>query len=163
MKRMILLPMFAIAIATFTGCDKTPENCVEVTTKAPEDEVATLETYLSEQGITAQKDERGFFYKISEPGNDKKPQSCSNISVIYKGSLTNGVVFDEATDPFALSLKMSIKGWQASLPLIGEGGKMTVWIPPTLAYGSAPPNRDIPPNAILIFDIELKEVLKNNL
>lgn len=158
--KKILIPFLAIGFLATTACKKTSQNCVPVTKVAPDDEIEELRTYLSEKGITAKQDERGFFYVISEAGDEDKPEACSSISVVYKGTLINGVVFDEATTATTMSLNGVITAWRGALPLIGEGGKITIYSPPSLAYGSNPPTRDIPPNAVLIFDIELKKIVK---
>jgi len=155
--RRIILPLFTGALLTIAGCSKEG-SCPPVTTTAPADEVAELKAYLTGQGITAQEDARGFFYTISEAGNSDKPDACTNVTVKYKGTLLNGAVFDESTAATTFSLTNVIEGWREGIPLVGEGGKITLYIPSSLAYGSNPPSRAIPPNATLIFNIEVLQV-----
>jgi FKBP-type peptidyl-prolyl cis-trans isomerase len=87
------------------------------------------------------------------------PTATSTVEVKYKGSLPNGYVFDQtpADSTFTNELSGLILGWQIGLPLMKEGGKATLFIPSALGYGSmyAGP---IPPNSVLIFDIELIDV-----
>jgi FKBP-type peptidyl-prolyl cis-trans isomerase FkpA len=85
------------------------------------------------------------------------------ISVHYSGWLTDGTKFDSSIDrdkPFVLTLGQTrvIQGWQEGLQGMKEGGKRRLIIPPTLGYGEGGFPPDIPPNATLIFDIELLEV-----
>jgi FKBP-type peptidyl-prolyl cis-trans isomerase len=84
---------------------------------------------------------------------------CSTINFIYKGTLTNGKVFD-GPSTLTFPLQDLIAGWQIIIPKMKRGGKTTLYIPPTLGYGSREikdnlGNVIIPANSILIFDIEL--------
>lgn len=89
---------------------------------------------------------------------------CNRIGVRYKGMLTNGNVFDEQTNTFYFQLGELINAWKNGLMQIKSGGKIRLYVPPTLGYGSDDVkdrngNVVIPANSILIFDIELVEVL----
>ncbi len=80
--------------------------------------------------------------------------------VHYKGTLTDGTVFDEVPETASaiqLTLDRVIPGWTEGLGLIGEGGKATLYIPSELGYGSRGTN-GIEPNSPLIFDIQLDSV-----
>lgn len=134
------------------GC-KTKETCTTPTKTAPDSEVLAIEAFLTSKGITATKDPHGFYYIITVPGGTSKPTICSTISVKYTGSLTNGSIFDSSTGA-TFALANLITGWQQGIPYIGKGGKITLYLPPTLGYGSQS-SGSIPANSILIFDIEL--------
>lgn len=104
----------------------------------------------------------GLQYKIIEPGNDVKPGPADSVWVNYKGTLLDGTVFDqtpEGSEPIMLVLNRVIPGWQEGLQLIGEGGKIQLFIPSELAYGEQA-NQAIGPNATLIFDVETSKVGK---
>lgn len=102
----------------------------------------------------------GVFYKILREGNGDAPTLADTVVVHYKGTLLNGFVFDETKEKTAsFPLKRLIKGWQAGLPFCRQGGQIRLIIPSYLAY-SIRNLGDIPPNSILIFDIELVQVLK---
>lgn len=131
----------------------TKEDCSTPTKTAPSSEVLALEAYLTTNGIQATKDPHGFYYTINVPGGTSKPTLCSTISVKYTGRLTNGSVFDSSTGA-TFQLSQLIVGWQQGIPYIGKGGKITLYLPPTLGYGSQA-SGSIPANSILIFDIEL--------
>ena len=152
--KKILIPALAVMLAA-TACNKnTDPKCEPVTTKAPDSEIATLRAYISGAGITATEDSRGFFYRIDRVDTAAKmPSSCSSVTVDYVGKLTNGTQFD-AGNRVTFSLSGLITGWQEGIPLIGEGGAITLWLPPSLAYGNRA-NGSIPANSILVFNISL--------
>lgn len=135
-----------------TACSKK-ENCDPVTTAAPESEITTLRNHLTTYGITATEDYRGFFYVIINPGGSDKPSVCDDVKVNYVGRFLNGTVFDQANGA-SFGLQKLIVGWQEGIPLIGAGGKIRLYLPPTLAYGSSG-SGSIPANSNLIFDIDL--------
>ena len=151
-----LLPLLCFAVC-FASCDKsTNDRCARVGTTAPSSEVFTLQSYLSSNGINAVSDERGFFYIINSPGSDLHPSVCSNVTVTYTGRLTNGAQFDARNgEPFSLS--GVIAGWQEGVPLIGKGGSITLYLPPSLGYGSQA-QTGVPANSILVFQIDLVDV-----
>ncbi len=101
----------------------------------------------------------GLQYKVIKEGTGKQPKPDSMVSVVYTGKLTDGKVFDsnaEAKEPMAFPLPVMIKGWQEALPMMKEGAEYTLYIPPELGYGDAPPpNSIIPKHAVLIFDVKL--------
>lgn len=102
----------------------------------------------------------GLAYKIEEPGADTKIALGDSIYVKYKLSLPNGQQLEQADEavPMLLQEGMLIKGWLEGLPLIGEGGKITLFTPASLAYGEMG-NRGIAPNQALKFDIEVTKVV----
>ena len=138
------------------GCQPTnQEPCTQtiVTTKAPEEETAALTHYIETGEIKATADDRGFYYTIQSAGLGTKPTVCSNVTVNYTGKLTNGTVFDSGND-IRFDLNQLIVGWQEGIPLVAPGGKITLYLPPSLAYGAQEQN-GIPANSILIFTIDL--------
>jgi FKBP-type peptidyl-prolyl cis-trans isomerase FkpA len=151
MKSISFLTMLFLLVVSMACNSK--EDCSAPTKKAPDSEVQALEAYLTSVGVTASKDPHGFYYTINVPGGASKPTICSTISVKYTGRLMNGSIFDSSTGAtFALS--NLITGWQQGIPYIGKGGKITLYLPPSLGYGSQA-SGSIPANSILIFDIEL--------
>lgn len=118
-----------------------------------------LEANKKKAGI--QVTESGLQYKIVEPGNDVKPGPQDTVWVNYKGSLINGDVFDESPEgePVQLTLNHVISGWTEGLQLIGEGGKIELYIPSSLGYGENG-NQSIEPNSTLVFEVETTKVGK---
>jgi FKBP-type peptidyl-prolyl cis-trans isomerase FkpA len=101
--------------------------------------------------------ESGLQYKVLIMGDGRKPKSNSRIKVHYRGLFLNGVTFDDSwssDEPITMSLKKVIKGWQEGIPLMPAGSVFVFMIPPELAYDSRG-SALIPPNATLIFEIEL--------
>ena len=117
-----------------------------------------LEANAKKDGIVTT--ESGLQYKIIEPGNDVKPGPRDTVWVRYKGSLLDGTVFDqvaEDADPIRLTLNRVVAGWTEGLQLIGEGGKIDLYLPSDLGYGEQG-NQAIGPNSALIFNVELTKV-----
>lgn len=155
MKNIIFILAIFLA-AGMAGCTKKDGECNMPIDAAPSSEVEALAQYIETNSIDAQKDARGFYYKIDVIGTGDHPNTCSEVSVNYRGTLTDGTVFDHAQN-VRFELKGLIKGWQAGIPLIAKGGKLTLYLPPSLGYGSKATN-GIPANSILIFSIELIKV-----
>ena len=94
--------------------------------------------------------------------NSEKPVSGNKVKVHYKGMLLDGTVFDSSykrNQPieFTLGIGQVIKGWDEGISLLGLGDKATFIIPSELAYGQSGAGGVIPPNATLVFDVELVE------
>jgi len=126
-------------------------------------EVTQLESYLSTAGITATQHCSGMYYSIDAAGSGSSATICSNVSVKYKGTLTNGNIFDQSTTPVTFQLGGLIESWKKGIPLIKPGGKIKLYCPPSLAYGSQEIRNSagvvvVPANSILVFEIELVSV-----
>lgn len=109
------------------------------------------------------KTKSGLRYQITEKGSGKKATKGSVVSVHYKGQLLDGQVFDSSYQrnqpiEFALGVGQVISGWDEGIQLLNVGDKARFVIPSNLAYGSRGAGGVIPPNATLIFDIELVNV-----
>ncbi|WP_338790389.1 FKBP-type peptidyl-prolyl cis-trans isomerase [Bernardetia sp. MNP-M8] len=116
-------------------------------------------TYFVEKGITNfQKTESGLYYVINQQGTPI--QKGKTIKVHYEGTLLSGQKFDSSFDrndpiEFPIGVGRVIQGWDEGIPLIGTGGKGTLYIPSHLAYGERGAGSDIPPNATLVFRVEV--------
>jgi len=132
---------------------------------APASEITQLEAYLASASITtATKHCSGMYYTIDVAGSGATATICSTVSVKYKGQLTTGTVFDQSATPVSFQLSGLIEAWKKGIPLIKTGGKIKLYCPPSLAYGSqvirdGAGNTVIPANSILIFEVELTAVL----
>jgi FKBP-type peptidyl-prolyl cis-trans isomerase len=109
------------------------------------------------------KTESGLRYKMIQEGNGKKATQGAMVSVHYKGQLLDGTVFDSSykrNEPieFAIGVGQVIPGWDEGIQLLKVGDKARMVIPSELAYGSSGAGGVIPPNAPLIFDVELVDV-----
>lgn len=122
-----------------------------------------MEAELDKIAAGFNKTDSGLRYQIIQKGSGKKAEKGKQISVHYKGQLTNGTVFDSSyqrKEPidFTVGTGQVIKGWDEGLQLMQVGDKARLVIPSQLAYGSQGAGGVIPPDATLIFDIELMDV-----
>lgn len=97
------------------------------------------------------------YYYIMQQGTGDFVAVTDTVTVHYKGSLlTDGSIFDQTKDnPATFPLRRLIRGWQLALPKCRVGGKVRVIIPSAQAYGIRTRSKDIPPNKVLVFDIEV--------
>lgn len=106
----------------------------------------------------------GLQYKVLTEGTGAVPKASDNVKVHYKGTLTDGTVFDssyERGEPATFGVTQVIKGWVEALQLMKVGSKWQITIPAALAYGATPPpGSPIPPNSVLVFDVELLGIEK---
>jgi len=170
------LSVSVVAILIFASCMKKEDTCsyTDSTAVAPASEQAALEDSLSVHGITASLHPAGFYYKINSPGSGASVANlCTPLTVEYKGTFFNGKVFDSSTagQPVEFELGRVIVGWQKGVPLVNSGGDITLYIPPSLAYGSKPLTDSygnpilnsegtplIPGNSYLVFNVHVVNI-----
>ncbi len=126
-------------------------------------EKVKMDAELDKIAAGFKKTDSGLRYQIIQNGNGKKAEKGNNISVHYKGQLVDGTVFDSSyqrKEPidFQVGIGQVIKGWDEGLQLLKVGDKARLVIPSDLAYGSQGAGGVSPPNATLIFDVELMDV-----
>lgn len=103
----------------------------------------------------------GLQYIVETPGSGEKPTADSKVRVHYKGSLLDGTEFDSSYkrgEPAEFKASQVIKGWTEALQLMPVGAKYKLFIPPALGYGPQG-NQRIPGNSLLIFEVELLEIV----
>ena len=127
------------------------------------DAQARIEAELDKIAAGFEKTESGLRYQIIQKGDGKKAEKGSDISVHYKGQLDDGTVFDSSYQrkqpiDFKVGVGQVIKGWDEGLQLLQVGDKARLVIPSHLGYGAQGAGGVIPPNATLIFDVELMDV-----
>ena len=104
----------------------------------------------------------GLQYEVITEAEGRKPARTSKVRVHYTGTLLNGQVFDSSVqrgEPAEFGLNQVISGWTEGLQLMSEGAKYRFFIPARLAYGERGAPGAIPPNAALIFEVELLKIL----
>lgn len=105
----------------------------------------------------------GLQYTVITEGTGAKPKATDRVKCHYKGTLTNGQVFDSSYrrgEPAVFPLNGVIAGWTEGVQLMAEGAKYRFFIPYHLAYGERGAGQSIPPYAALVFDVELIEIVK---
>lgn len=124
-----------------------------------EDGMLWLAENAAKEGVVARDD--GLEYKILKEGTGMSPGPNDTVTVNYTGRLIDGTVFDSSSQrgkPSTFQVDGVIKGWSEALQLMKEGAKWQLFIPPDLAYGTSRPGPLVPPNSVLIFDVELLKV-----
>ena len=106
------------------------------------------------------KTDSGLEYENTKEGDGDEAQAGQKVSVHYTGTLTDGTKFDSSRDrgrpfEFTLGVGQVIKGWDEGVAGMKVGGQRKLTIPPELGYGSRGASGVIPPDATLLFDVEL--------
>jgi peptidylprolyl isomerase/FKBP-type peptidyl-prolyl cis-trans isomerase FklB len=155
MRKLMILAAAVLALAACQAKTAGPDQSAE--------SKAFMAKVLKEPGVRVLPS--GVAYKIvrSGPANGIRPQPQDEVKVHYEGKLVNGRVFDssyERGQPAAMPLKGLIPAWQEALPLMRPGDEWVLYVPPEKGYGAeGAGGGEIPPNAALIFRIELIDVL----
>ncbi len=155
MKISKYIALFFIGFLLFASCKEDGEK-VNAATKAEQEQI--LQDYFTQNNIVTQKTESGLHYVVTEQGTPI--QNGENIAVHYEGKLLSGLKFDSSFDrgrpyTFSVGAGQVIRGWDEGVPLIGKGGKGTLYLPSHLGYGAQGAGRDIPPYSILVFRVEV--------
>jgi peptidyl-prolyl cis-trans isomerase A (cyclophilin A) len=124
---------------------------------------AETEAKMEKLAAGFEKTESGLRYQFIQKGDGKQAEKGKTVSVHYEGSLENGKVFDSSYPrkkpiEFKLGIGQVIEGWDEGIALLKVGDKARFVIPSDLAYGPSGAGGVIPPNATLIFDVELMDV-----
>ena len=127
------------------------------------EEKRKAEAALAQEVVGFQKTESGLYYQITHHGTGKQAVAGKPVSVHYTGMLLDKTVFDSSrrrAEPlrFTVGVGQVIEGWDEGILLLHEGDKARLVIPAHLAYGARGAGGVIPPNATLIFDVELVSV-----
>jgi FKBP-type peptidyl-prolyl cis-trans isomerase FklB len=124
--------------------------------------LATAQAFLAEnaeqEGVVSLPS--GLQYKVIQAGSGRQPGPEDQVTVHYRGTLIDGREFDSSHKrgkPASFTLDRVIAGWREGLPLMAEGAKWQLFVPPELGYGESK-SPQIPPNSVLVFEVELLSV-----
>ena len=120
--------------------------------------------FLEENGkrVEVKTTASGLQYEVIAEGKGDKPLAHSKVRVHYTGTLLDGTEFDSSVrrgEPAEFGVNQVIAGWTEALQLMSPGSKYRLFIPARLGYGEHGAGQAIPPNAALIFDVELLDIL----
>ncbi len=136
------------------------EKAAAVSAKMKAESEAFLAENAKKEGVKVTAS--GLQYEVLTEGTGKQPVPADTVRVHYTGKLLDGTVFDssvERGEPAEFGLSQVIAGWTEGLQLMKTGSKFRFYIPADLAYGDHGAGNSIPPQAALIFDVELLAVL----
>ncbi|UTN04238.1 FKBP-type peptidyl-prolyl cis-trans isomerase [Flavobacterium bizetiae] len=141
-----------LTLTLFISCSKDDQKDY---TAENDKEIAD---YIAKKNLTAHKTESGLYYVIDVPGTGTQPTAKSNVTVAYRGTFTDGTVFDQSSsDGLSFNLYEVIPGWTEGIPFFKTGGSGILLVPSRLAYGNDGRGK-IPGGAVLVFDIKLIKV-----
>ncbi len=156
-------------VKAFSSQEERSKDQQEELEKEKQREAAQIEAALNKAGTKAQKTPNGAYIVIQnqgDPANMAVPGK--SVTVMYKGSLLDTKkVFDSNMDPsfghpqpfsFVVGSGQTIRAWDDAFPMLGKGGKATIYVPAMLGYGPAGNPPTIPPYATLVFDVQVTDV-----
>jgi FKBP-type peptidyl-prolyl cis-trans isomerase len=121
-----------------------------------------IKAYLKKNKIKARRTASGIYIQTVSKGSGPKPTKGQTVSVHYIGTFMNGKKFDSSRDrnqpfEFVLGQHQVIEGWDEGIAMLNKGTRAILYIPSSLAYGPNG-NSGIPPNSVLLFDVELLDI-----
>ena len=137
------------------------QKLLEIRAQNAEEAVTFLEENGKKEGVKTT--ESGLQYQIIKEGEENSPKPDDMITVHYRGTFIDGTEFDSSYsrgEPQLLQADNVIPGWREAMQMMKVGSKWKIFVPPALAYGRGGAGQMIPPNKLLIFEIELLSIEK---
>ena len=153
--RFLSFAVSTLALAALGACAQTG------TTPAPVGNSTGVPNAASVTGVARTTLPSGVIFEAMQSGSGPSPKATDTVKVHYRGTLTDGKEFDSSYkrgQPATFPLNRVIPCWTEAVQLMKPGGKARVTCPPKTAYGERGAGSAVPPNATLIFDIELLSI-----
>ena len=164
-KEPLLTPAEAMEVMQGFGMRMQARQMEEFANMARENAEAGkrfLEENAGKEGV--QTTDSGLQYLVLEQGSGPRPSAGDTVRVHYRGTLLDGETFDDSYargEPVEFALSQVVPGWQEGLQLMPVGSKYRLWIPAQLGYGEGgTPGGPIGPNATLVFEVELLDIVR---
>lgn len=135
------------------------QKLLETRAQNAEESVTFLEENAQKEGVKTT--ESGLQYLVIKEGEGDTPEPGDMVTVHYRGTFVNGEEFDSSYsrgEPQTLQPDGVIQGWREALQMMKVGSKWKIFVPPNLAYGRGGVGQLIPPNKLLIFEVELLSI-----
>ncbi|MCB0696481.1 MAG: FKBP-type peptidyl-prolyl cis-trans isomerase [Chitinophagaceae bacterium] len=159
--------IYEVQLLSVESAEDVKKKEEEAASKQKENDDAKLQAYFAEKHLTPQKTESGLYYIIDKQGSGPNVEKGQKVTVNYTGTNLEGKPFDSNVDPqfnhvepfsFDAGVGQVIPGWDEGILLLNKGSKARFFIPSPLAYGPRDMGPDMGANAILVFEVEIRNI-----
>ncbi len=159
--------VYEVQLVSVVSAEDTKKQEEEMAQKQISDDDNKLQAYFAEKHLSPEKTSSGLYYIIDKKGSGPTVEKNQKVTVNYTGTNLEGKPFDSNVDPkfnhvepfsFTAGVGQVIRGWDEGILLLNKGSKARFFIPSPLAYGQQDMGPDMGKNAILVFEVEIKNI-----